>query len=480
MIWVFAILGLLTSASALYRLVTAVREGSRSWPAEAVVLLLVVAAWIAQHTSALGWVALLGALGIEVLGWITFRPRGERSPLLKPPLTDLGDPPIDAGPSSAALPAERSAAESLPPECAGAEGQEDEGEEPTESVTDPANLEGPTVEAEVGGDHGTEPAPAEEDTDHAEPEDVDDAVPEEVDDAEPEEVNDPRPTAGTSIEELIIRPALPIDFTTIVLLGSAWEAAGEVFLASLRRTGQRDAELLSVPPDDQGPGPARERIKIRTGPMTLQLAGAPRPVGQDQIDYAAAQSWDWLEASSSVAGHRANVSLTTHSPAETPGVDIVHLHRRAHAALGEFSQVMAVLWPEAGRLVPPAASLGSTAQSTSASAGQREEGGAAIAGCCVNFRVLPLEEPEGGCFVADTLGLHAFGMPDIEIVTEGEPDESVSAVMYELAERFLAAGCSIEEGDEFSLDGKTNWRAERTQARFPPQRGVLQLTRLPS
>jgi hypothetical protein len=463
-IWVFAIIGLLTSASALYRLVTAVREENRSWPAEAVVLLLVVAAWIAQHTSTIGWVALLGALGIEARGWIAIRPRGERSPLLKPPLTDLGDPPPDAEPSNAALPAEQSPPESLPPECAGAEGQEDEAKETTESVTDPADLEERAVEAEDGGDHGTEPSLVEEDTA----------------DAEPDEVDDSGPAADTVIEETASRLALPIDFTTVVLLNSAWEAAGEVFLASLRRTGQRDAELLTMVPDDQGPGPAKERIMIRTGPMTLQLAGVPRPVGQDQIACAAAQSWDWPEASSSVAGHRAHVLLTTHSPAETPGVDIVHLHRRAHAALGEFSQVLAALWPEAGRLVPPAASLGSTAQSPSAGAGQLEEGGPAIAGCCVNFRVLPLEEPEGGCFVADSLGLHAFGMPDIEIVTEGEPDESVSAVVYELAERFLAAGCSIEEGDEFSLDGKTNWRAERTQARFPPQRGVLQLTRLPS
>ena len=94
--------------------------------------------------------------------------------------------------------------------------------------------------------------------------------------------------------------------------------------------------------------------------------------------------------------------------------------------------------------------------------------------------MFPLEGSDAGRFVADTVGLHAFGLPDIQVVTEGEPDEIVSAVVYELADRFFIAGCEIEDGDELCLAGKTNWRAERIQACFPPERVVLQLTGAPA
>lgn len=374
MLWLFVILGLVTSGSVLCRL--SVSEGARRrfWPSLAATALLLVVAWAAQHTTAIGWFALLIAFILEAVQWVARL--ASRRTTTAPPLQPI-------------------------------------------------------------------------------------TVPEEVQGSPPEagELLDPEPLPSHEIR------TPPRSFTTVALLRTAWEPAAEVFLASLRRTGQRDAGLSEESEEDRS-----DRIRVRVGTMRLDLATFRTAVTQSQIDYAAEQAWDWPEAAEHVAGHSAHVTLTTQYPAEAAPCTVVQLHHRAHSALAEFAPVVGILWPDACRLLP-AASLSDHCGSADDAAPTR---------CCVNFRVFPLEGAETGHFVADTVGLHAFDLPDIQVVTDREPDDVISAVLYDLAERFFRTGCDLEEGQELHLPSDVCWRVRKTSSRFPPDRSVIQLDQVPA
>ncbi|MCZ6816551.1 MAG: hypothetical protein O7F76_07590, partial [Planctomycetota bacterium] len=81
-------------------------------------------------------------------------------------------------------------------------------------------------------------------------------------------------------------------------------------------------------------------------------------------------------------------------------------------------------------------------------------------------------------FVCDTVGLHGFGLPDVEIVTEDEPDEGVSAALAELSGRFFVAGCDVAEGGRVAISDGSTWLASRGKARFAPSRAVIELRRV--
>jgi hypothetical protein len=256
-------------------------------------------------------------------------------------------------------------------------------------------------------------------------------------------------------------PAAP-PFTTSALLRKAWEPSADVFLASLRRGGLREAELAEKPAD-AGP------IRLRVGSITLELISEAKPMPAAEIDYAAAQSWEWPDALTAVTSHEAHVLLTTRTTMDTPRAEVVQLHRQAQAALAEFAPVVAVMWRAAGRLVPISPSGDNAPEACPDEAPTT---------WCVNFRMFPPSEAKPNQYVSDSVGLHAFGLPDIQIATASEPDEAVSTVLYDLAVRFFAAGCEVADGCEMDFTGLGRWRATRCRAVFEPEREVIELARV--
>lgn len=391
MVWVFIIIGLITSGSALFRIARSVSAGRGSWPWEAVVLLPLAASWATGHTTALGWIALLLAFGVELLLWAAGSGvTSARNVRLAPPPGKLAPKAPKSKPAPGGSLNERSAA------------QEDEA------------------------------APA-------------DAVP------------PPR-----------------IVFTTIALLQGPRDVAPEVFHASLRRVGQRDAELRAEADDGAAAGSSDQRVAVQAGVMILEVTAKVVPLSTAEVQAAAGQTWDWPQAAEVAVGHSAHVVLTSRSPVRTPRAEVVRLHWRAHAALAEFAPILAVLWRAAGKLTP----VGAPAESAQTPNGPGEAAPDALAalGCCVSFRAYPAA---GGAdrYVSDTVGLHAFNLPDIQAVTEDPPDESVSGAIYELAYRFFTSGCDLREGQEWTCSRGGKWRASHRAARHAPPRNVLQLER---
>src|SRR5207249_1120664 len=122
------------------------------------------------------------------------------------------------------------------------------------------------------------------------------------------------------------------------------------------------------------------------------------------------QTFDWPEADMVAANHHGHVIVTSHSPIDAGPRDVLRLHCRAHAAIGEFAPLSAVLLPEAGHLISPPTFL------------EARGSGPDPTATCITFRTFSLA---GQATLCDTVGLHAFGLPDLQLVVAGEPDEAI-------------------------------------------------------
>jgi hypothetical protein len=218
----------------------------------------------------------------------------------------------------------------------------------------------------------------------------------------------------------------------------------------------------------QGPGEGGGSVHVRVGAITLKLKSEAESCLQSELDYAIGQTWDWPEAGTVAATHRAHVVITTWADPDTPRAEVVGLHYLAHAALAEFGPVVAVLWPDAGRLVPVAA-YGDIHR-------HAEDPLPAETAFWVNFRMFPPGDPLAEPFVSDSVGLHAFGLPDIQICTRQEPDERVSAALCRLAQLVFAGGHHVEVEQVVELGDLGKWQAVRAKARFEPDREVISLS----
>jgi len=273
---------------------------------------------------------------------------------------------------------------------------------------------------------------------------------------------------ATDSERATVAPAVPPPpLATVVLLSEAHQVTGDVFVASLRRAGHREARLTSAG--------AAATWQVRIGDITLEGSSHRSPLAPDDLSEAAAQTFDWPEAMDSCRSHAGQVRLVTRAPATASRADVVATHWLAHAAIAEFAPTCGALW-EAARLLRPVARGASRADHARQSPPGLDPARDTVHDAmetCINFRVTPLEGAEDAGIVSDTCGLHAFGLPDIEIITPGEPDERVARVLYHLAETFFAHGCNWQDGDEREIGPHGQWRCERRRSHHQPGREVV-------
>jgi hypothetical protein len=265
------------------------------------------------------------------------------------------------------------------------------------------------------------------------------------------------PAAPKPVQRIIDEPPQPQPnnvpaYVTYALLKVAHDITGDVLTASLRRAGRRDATLSGRKSDGSW--------QIQFGSLFLELSKSAR-LPKQTLEYAAAQTFDWPEALEVCVEHASAVRLATPLHASASRRDLVRLHHEAHAALTEFTQVMAIYWEGPGRLSPESA-----IKSLSVERGDRPE-------LYINFRSFPSENHTS--VVCDSVGLHAFGLPDVQIVTPGDPDESISALLFDTASGFFRDGCTLTQGQVIPLSSGQRFHAEFTQSRQPPDREVVEL-----
>lgn len=513
MLWLFVILGAATSARALYVVIRPSR-GSIAWSrlAAAAAMPLLCAAWLMGHHAVTGWVCLLGAVTMasaEPLLTVIARRPGARDSV-RPRPADIS---AESSDESTSLAAEAGAGADGPFESEGtasasfrAAGIEQDG--------DRTNVTTPSQAAQTPSQtSGLPPQPPDAPSVSGTGEKVRPG-----DDRQP-------PTPGAGSDARLgggQRAPSPIILSSCVLLRQAHELVGSVFVASLRRVGERDAVLVKASPQKGVANalPQKGVASVRIGETDLILKDVSQPVDRRFLDDAAAQSWDWPDAAEVVHQHAAHVVVTSRSPARTPPAEVARLHYQAVAALGEFAAVAAVLWPSSGRLVSPANAIalrarpvqvtamgrsclgfrvfapteGASTRRAAAEQAATERASAARAstetgaveakpteGASVEAAATERAWAEGAPaegtaaqYVCDSIGLHLFGLPDVQIVTTTEPDEAVSAAVYQVADQVFAASWACA-ADAVVEAGGARWRVSYAEARFPPHRRVIEL-----
>ena len=237
----------------------------------------------------------------------------------------------------------------------------------------------------------------------------------------------------------------PATLESLCLLPAAWRGSADVFLASLRRGGQRDAMLV-------GDDPPTYRI----GEIELVLTVERRPVAPATIEFALSQTFDWPGAADAVSSHVAHVRVVTRAACSIGRREIIRLHVRAYLALLEFAPALAMLWPKAGRLV--------SSEALRAERVERID----VVSLCVSFRSFAVDKD----VLCDTVGLHALDLRDMEIVLPTEPDDAVSAILYEKATAQIETGVALDS-TELEVDENRRFPGTVARSALPPDREVI-------
>jgi hypothetical protein len=193
------------------------------------------------------------------------------------------------------------------------------------------------------------------------------------------------------------------------------------------------------------------------GTRLLVSVGRPLPQGGDTRGrWDLSQSWAWPEAAAAMAAVRCTVTVTEIFGTSFAPANRVRAFTAVVRGLAAATAPVAVWWPSSIVATPPAALPDRL-----------------LAGL-VNVRVFNVAG-NPGLLVMDTLGLAQLGLPDIECVYSGLPEEHMAGYLSAIAE-YLVAGNPVRAGG--SVQGLTRdqrWRVGTGTASVGPDRQVLQI-----
>lgn len=92
----------------------------------------------------------------------------------------------------------------------------------------------------------------------------------------------------------------------------------------------------------------------------------------------------------------------------------------------------------------------------------------------VNVRLFNISNGQPGETVLDTLGLHALGLPDVQVHTTGLDLSAVAGLLWNYAYYLFQHGDVIESGNTIAgLEPGSHWVCDRQMALVEPERMVL-------
>lgn len=321
------------------------------------------------------------------------------------------------------------------------------------------------MDDEAGLDDLSRELAAADDAEFAEP--VDEASPEALAAVQGDAVSKPALVAEPAVpmveprgDDVLDTQPIGLFLRTLVLLKNEYRVAPPVLLASVRRAGQRDAVLATSQPVDA-------TAALEAGELRIALRTSRAPADPARLEAAVGQAERHEEAFAIAEGHACYLEITTLFHFDTPRDAMVRCQHRLHAALSEFAPVVGVLWPTAGRLIP-ARQLSSLQRLANANEGSMLK-------TCTSLRTFPLDGAHAGFVLSDTLGMFVFGLPDLQVITEGAPPLPVRRWLAETAERFFLHGCDLADQSEISFGEDDVWRVKLRRSAFAPDREVLQI-----
>ena len=126
------------------------------------------------------------------------------------------------------------------------------------------------------------------------------------------------------------------------------------------------------------------------------------------------QTWDWAEAEEAVAGARHSLLVTEMLTAAAPAADRVAALTEVVAELVRATAPLAISWPHSQRVSDPRAWVADDLDGV------------------VNVRLFAVAG-EADTLVMDTLGLHVFGLPDLQCHFRGRDPGEIATLLYSTA-----------------------------------------------
>jgi Domain of unknown function (DUF4261) len=169
----------------------------------------------------------------------------------------------------------------------------------------------------------------------------------------------------------------------------------------------------------------------------------------------ASQTWDWDGAEAAVAQGTAGVIVTELLMAGWSPQDRVAALSRVLAELCRLTQPLAIYWAHSQRVSDPQALA--------------EDDLSGV----VNVRFFTVAGDEEA-MVLDTLGLHVFGLPDLQCHFRDRQPGEVASLLYATALYVFNSGDVIADGNTISgLDGNERYVCRRERSLLEPSRLVL-------
>ena len=195
---------------------------------------------------------------------------------------------------------------------------------------------------------------------------------------------------------------------------------------------------------DSGPAPL---VTVVMPSTALGESGKQRP--------DVSQTWDWEGAEAAVARGKAGVIVTELLTAGWSAQDRVAALTRVVAELCRLTQPVAVHWAQSQRVTDPETLVVDDLNGI------------------INVRFFTVAGDEQA-MVLDTLGLHVFGLPDLQChFRDREPGE-IASLLYATALYVFDSGDVIADGNTISgLDGNERYVCRREPSLLEPSRLVL-------
>lgn len=167
------------------------------------------------------------------------------------------------------------------------------------------------------------------------------------------------------------------------------------------------------------------------------------------------QTWDWDAADDALARCTHSLLVIEMFGRVHPPRERVEAFVPALCAAIEQLEPAAVWLPNSDRVVQPAAVL-------------RERELAA----CVNVRAFRVEDSDDRFM--DTLGLHVFGLPDLQCVYRDDEPMEIARLLFDVGAYLMEQGDVIEDGDDLPDRG---WICHDAVSAVAPERRALTLSR---
>ncbi|MGE0435028.1 MAG: DUF4261 domain-containing protein [Planctomycetota bacterium] len=203
-------------------------------------------------------------------------------------------------------------------------------------------------------------------------------------------------------------------------------------------------------------------------PPGLLLLAHPHTDDFNSLRHAVSQTWDWPDAGAVVNRHTACVTLVVVAPPGLPRPALLEVAAGGVRALLDCLPVTAIHWLPAQRVIEPAPWRDAA------------DNGAVLDAGAINVRLFHLEGGRPDETVMDTMGLAAFGLPDLQCHFVRLDPNAVGQLLYDYAAYVFHNGPVIGDGDSLqgvpARDGSaTRWVCRHEPSLINPTRAVLDL-----